>query len=66
MRLAKNSWPREGELIVGTVKKVLDFGAFVTLDEYPGQEGMIHLSEVASGWIKYIRDYVREGQKVVC
>jgi translation initiation factor 2 subunit 1 len=63
---AKSSWPREGELIVGTVKKVLDFGAFVTLDEYPEQEGMIHLSEVASGWIKYIRDYVREGQKVVC
>ena len=62
----RDIWPREGELVVGTVKKVLDFGAFVELDEYPGQEGMIHLSEVASGWIKYIRDYIREGQKVVC
>ncbi|OFV68197.1 MAG: translation initiation factor IF-2 subunit alpha [Candidatus Syntrophoarchaeum caldarius] len=62
----KSLWPNEGELVVGTVKKVLDFGAFVELDEYSGQEGMIHLSEVASGWIKHIRDYVREGQKVVC
>jgi len=30
------------------------------------REGFIHLSEVAPGWIKYIRDYVREGQKAVC
>jgi len=29
-------------------------------------EGFIHIAEVATGWIKYIRDYVREGQKVVC
>jgi len=62
----KDNWPREGDLVVGTVKKVLDFGAFVELDEYPGREGLIHLSEVAPGWIKYIRDHVREGQKVVC
>jgi translation initiation factor 2 subunit 1 len=27
---------------------------------------LIHISEVASGWIKYIRDHVREGQKIVC
>ncbi len=35
------------------------------LDEYGGKEGMVHISEVASGWIKNIRDYVREGQKAV-
>ena len=29
-------------------------------------EGFIHVAEVATGWIKYIRDYVREGQKAVC
>jgi len=49
-----------------TVTKVFAQGAFVTLDEYEGKEGMIHLSEVASGWIKNIRDHIREGQKVVC
>jgi translation initiation factor 2 subunit 1 len=27
---------------------------------------MIPISEVATGWVKYIRDYVREGQKAVC
>ncbi|MBC7115365.1 MAG: translation initiation factor 2 subunit 1 [Archaeoglobi archaeon] len=59
-------WPEKGEFVVGTVTKVMDFGAFVALDEYEGKEGLIHISEVASGWIKYIRDHVREGQKVVC
>jgi len=44
----------------------VDFGAFVALDEYAGRQGLIHISEVASGWIKYIRDHVREGQKIVC
>lgn len=59
-------WPDEGELVVCTVANVKNFGAFVTLDEYQGKEGFIHIAEVSSGWIKYIRDYVREGQKVVC
>ncbi len=58
-------WPEEGELVVCTVSNVKNFGAFVTLDEYENKEGFIHIAEVSSGWIKYIRDYVREGQKVV-
>src|SRR3990170_4538980 len=59
-------WPEEGELVVCTVANVKNFGAFVTLDEYEAKEGFIHIAEVSSGWIKYIRDYIREGQKVVC
>ncbi len=58
-------FPEEGELVVGTVKKVENFGAFVKLEEYEGKEGFIHVAEVAAGWVKYIRDYVREGQKIV-
>ncbi len=59
-------YPEEGDLVVCTVQTVKDFGAFVSLDEYGGKEGFIHIAEVATGWIKYIRDYVREGQKTVC
>jgi translation initiation factor 2 subunit 1 len=58
-------FPEEGELVVGTVAKVENFGAFVELEEYPGKEGFIHVAEVAPGWVKYIRDYVRENQKIV-
>lgn len=61
----KNQWPSEGELIVGTVHKVLNYGAFANLEEYQGKEAFIHISEVSSGWVKNIRDYVRENQKIV-
>ncbi|PIV70049.1 MAG: translation initiation factor IF-2 subunit alpha [Euryarchaeota archaeon CG01_land_8_20_14_3_00_38_12] len=64
MRLSE--MPDIGELVMGTVEKVKDFGVTVTLDEYPSVGGFIHITEVASGWVKYVRDYVREGQKVVC
>src|SRR4030067_2174020 len=64
--MEKSGWPEEDELVVCSVKKVTDFGAFVELDEYGQKEGLIHISEVASGWVKYIRDHVREGQKIVC
>ncbi|MHC1623405.1 MAG: translation initiation factor IF-2 subunit alpha, partial [Candidatus Methanospirareceae archaeon] len=64
--LIGKEYPEQGDLVVCTVKKVTDFGAFVDLDEYKGKEGLIHISEVASGWIKYIRDHVKEGQKIVC
>jgi translation initiation factor 2 subunit 1 len=61
-----SEYPDEGDLVVGTIKEVKNFGAFAALDEFPGKEGFIHIAEVASGWVKYIRDHVREGQKVVC
>lgn len=64
--MERSGWPEEDELVVCSVKKVTDFGAFVELDEYGHKEGLIHISEVASGWVKYIRDHVREGQKIVC
>ena len=64
--MIKKEFPDEGELIVGTVIKVQGFGAFVSLDEHPNKEGFIHISEIATGWVKRIRNHVREKQKVVC
>ena len=64
--MQREGWPEPGSLVVCTVTQVVDFGAFVSIDEYAGKQGLIHISEVASGWIKYIRDHVREGQKIVC
>ena len=64
--MLKKDYPEEGELVVGTITKVQGFGAFVTLDEYPNREGFIHISEIATGWVKRIRNFVREKQKVVC
>ena len=58
--------PEPGELVVVTIKEVKNFGATAKLEEYPGHEGFIHIAEVATGWVKHIRDYLREGQKTVC
>ncbi|MFB6069873.1 MAG: translation initiation factor IF-2 subunit alpha [Halanaeroarchaeum sp.] len=58
-------WPEPGELVVGKVDDIEDFGVFVDLEEYEGKRGLVHVSEVASGWIKNVRDHVNEGQTVV-
>lgn len=57
--------PGENDLVICTITKVFSHGAFAKLDEYGGIEGFIHISEVASAWIKNIRDFVKEGQKTV-
>lgn len=62
----RSEWPSVDELVMCTVKNVFPQGAFVAMDEYGDKEGMVHLSEVASGWVKNIRDHVRENQKIVC
>jgi len=64
--MIKKDFPSEGELVVGTAKNVQNFGAFVTLDEYPDREGFIHIAEIATGWVKRIRNHIKEKQKVVC
>jgi translation initiation factor 2 subunit 1 len=61
----KHPYPSENDLVICTITKVFSQGAFASLDEYGGKEGFIHISEVASTWIKNIRDFVREGQKTV-
>ena len=58
--------PGEGELVVVTVKTVKQNGAYVELDEFKGVEGFIFIGEIASGWVKNIRAFVREGQRLIC
>jgi len=65
MSADEQDWPKEGEVLMCTVKKVEKFGAFVNLDEYGGIEGFIHISEVSTNWVKNIRDFFKEGRKVV-
>jgi translation initiation factor 2 subunit 1 len=64
MSFKKQEWPEPGDLIIATVDTVTDYGAYVKLDEYD-KRGLLHVSEISSSWIRNIRDFVREGQKVV-
>ncbi len=62
--MIKNDYPEQGEFVIGTVKNVNPYSALVSLEQYK-KEGMVHISEVARKWIHDIRDFVKEGQKVV-
>ncbi len=64
--MSRQKFPEIGELVVVTIIEVKGFGVKAKLEEYPGVEGFIHIAEVATGWVKHIRDYLREGQKTVC
>lgn len=52
-----------GKTYMGTVKKVVDFGAFVEI--LPGTEGLLHISEIAEHHVKDIHDEVRVGDRML-
>ena len=62
----KKGFPEKEEIVLCTVKKILYHSVFVILDEYERKEGMVHISEVSPGRIRNLRDYVKEGKKVIC
>jgi translation initiation factor 2 subunit 1 len=64
MSVKKAEWPEVGDLVIASIEKVTNYGAYVFLDEY-GKEGLLHISEVSSGWVRNIRSFIREGQKTV-
>jgi polyribonucleotide nucleotidyltransferase len=54
--------PKIGEVYTGTVKKIVDFGAFVEV--MPNNEGLLHISEIAHDRIRNVSDVLKEGDKV--
>ena len=54
--------PEVGLITLGTVEKIVDFGAFVSFDE--GREGLVHISEISEERVKNISDYLVEGEEV--
>ena len=51
-----------GEVYEGLVKRILSFGAFVEI--LPGREGMVHVSQMTTGYVANPADVVTIGQKV--
>ncbi|AJC22707.1 polyribonucleotide nucleotidyltransferase [Pandoraea pulmonicola] len=51
-----------GQVYDGTVLKLLEFGAIVSV--LPGKDGLLHISEIANERIKDINEYLKEGQAV--
>lgn len=61
----RKKMPSVGDLVVATVREVFEYGAYVTLDEYNDMQAYLPWSEVASRWVRNIRDLVKEGHKIV-
>ena len=57
--------PEIGEIVIATITKISDHGAYVTLDEYNKIQGFLHVSEIAPGWVRKVHRYVKEGEKKV-
>ena len=57
--------PEVGEIVVATITKIGDHGAYATLDEYSNIQGFLHASEIANGWVRNINKFVKEGEKKV-
>ncbi len=67
-RLLSDPWEdadqryHEGQLVEGIVTNVVDFGAFIALDN--GLEGLLHLSEMGDGSLKEPYSYVKKGDRL--
>ncbi|MFH0876580.1 MAG: S1 RNA-binding domain-containing protein [archaeon] len=66
MFFIKEGVPEEQELVLCTVTQIQFHSIFVKIDDYRNLSGMIHISEIAPGRIRNIRDYVKEGKVIVC
>ncbi len=52
-----------GETYLGTVNRIVDFGAFVEI--FPGVDGLLHISEISDRRIRDVRDELKEGQQIM-
>ena len=51
-----------GRIYEGTVARIVDFGAFVTI--MPGTDGLLHVSQIAEERVEKVTDYLKEGQEI--
>jgi len=52
-----------GETYMGTVSRIVDFGAFVEI--MPGLDGLLHISEISDQRVRDVRDELKEGQQIM-
>ncbi len=51
-----------GEIVKGRVTRIMEFGAFVELEN--GESGLVHISQIAHEYVKRVEDFLTEGEEV--
>ena len=51
-----------GKIYRGTVRKIVDFGAFVEI--FPGTDGLVHISQLADERVRKVSDVLKEGDVI--
>ncbi|MFT5574784.1 MAG: polyribonucleotide nucleotidyltransferase [Bermanella sp.] len=51
-----------GATYTGTVSRIVDFGAFITI--LPGKDGLVHISQIAHERVENVSDYLKEGEEI--
>ncbi len=52
-----------GKIYMGTVKKIMDFGAFVEI--FPGTDGLVHISQISNQRVNKVSDELEEGDEIM-
>ena len=52
-----------GQIYMGTVRKIMDFGAFVEI--FPGTDGLLHISQISEKRVNKVSDEVQEGDRIM-
>jgi len=55
--------PEIGHVYLGTVRRIMDFGAFVEI--LPGLDGLVHISQLDKERVRNVRDIIKEGDQIM-
>ena len=61
----RKGFPVTGEKVIVTTVRITPYSALCKLEEYPGKEGMIHVSESSGKWVRDIRKFIKPNKTYV-
>lgn len=61
----RKGFPASGEKVIVTTVRITPYSALCKLEEYPGKEGMIHVSESSGKWVRDIRKFIKPNKTYV-
>ena len=61
----RKGFPKIGEIVIVSIARITPYSAMCKLEEYPGKEGMIHVSQVSGKWVRDIKKFIKMNKTYV-